>query len=117
MYYHKLGINKNTMTKITDFEFPIDESVTQIYINEYFNEPLKKDDIPNHVSHVIFGHRFDQPFKKDDIPYGVTHLILGYKFNQILGLYKIMYESNSYNEINCPNNIICANTIKDNDNT
>ena len=28
-----------------------------------------------------------------------------------------MYESNSYNEINCPNNIICSNTIKDNDNT
>ena len=36
-------------------------NTTHITFGTYFNQPLKKDDIPINTTHITFGCCFDQP--------------------------------------------------------
>jgi hypothetical protein len=102
-YYKNLNIrynmsddNFNSIPKHTkllclnnDFNQPlkkgdIPNSVTTLHFGYFFNQPLKKGDIPNSVTTLKFGHSFNQPLKKGDIPNSVTTLHFGYCFDQPL---------------------------------
>jgi hypothetical protein len=47
-----------------------------LYLNDTFNQPLKKGDIPNSVTNMHFDWKFNQPLNPKDIPNSVTILIL-----------------------------------------
>lgn len=52
----------------------------------YYNkdEIIRKDDIPDGITHLIFGSKFNKILKKEDIPYGVKNIRFGYDYQQKL---------------------------------
>jgi len=63
------------------------EYIVKKRIDPYYNKKyklLKKEDIPNNITHLSFGDNFNQELNKGDIPESVIYLNLGDKFNQEL---------------------------------
>jgi hypothetical protein len=81
-YYKNLNI-RYVMPHNNNFK-SIPKYTKTLYLNRYFNRPLKKGDIPNSVTTLVFNYRFNHPLEKEDIPNFVTTLKFRYRFNQPL---------------------------------
>jgi hypothetical protein len=82
LFYYK---NLNIRYYISDDNFDSIPKHTKIlHLNVFFNQPLKKGDVPNSVATLRFGFAFNQPLKKGDIPNSITTLQFGYNFNYLL---------------------------------
>jgi len=111
-------MNIDLYTKILqnheDFIKPIPKNNTVKNFIFDKNQSLKKEDIPNIITHLTFGWYFNQPLKKEDIPNSVAHLTFGQNFNQPLNNENIpkniisilLYENYNKNLINTNKNIL-----------
>lgn len=59
-------------------------SLTHLYLDNSFNQPLVDGLIPRSVSHLEFGCNFNKPLSANSLPPDLTYLKFGHKFDQAL---------------------------------
>lgn len=59
------------------------ENLTELNLNDTFNQPLDKDTLPTNLRRLKFGISFNQPLN-NVLPKKLTHLTLGFCFDQSL---------------------------------